>query len=160
MQEGNNSISLRLDRALATPEWVEKFGGLKVHHIADSTSDHHALLVTDSISKRYASEKRFHFEAMWAKNNDCEAVIESSWGMGTDLSTPEGVMENIERCTTDLTTWSSEVYGQILKKIQAKRTVLNSLTRSNRDGVLSYEINSLKREINSLLDDEEFYWGQ
>ena len=28
------------------------------------------------------------------------------------------------------------------------------------DGVLSYEINSLKREINSLLDDEEFYWGQ
>ena len=80
--------------------------------------------------------------------------------MGTDLSTPEGVMENIKRCTTDLRTWSSEVYGQIPKKIQAKRTVLNSLTRSNRDGVLSYEINSLKREINSLLDDEEFYWGQ
>ena len=26
MQEGNNSISLRLDRALATPDWVEKFG--------------------------------------------------------------------------------------------------------------------------------------
>ena len=78
MQEGNNSISLRLDRAFATSEWVEKFGGLKVHHIADSTLDHHALLVTDSISKRYASEKHFHFEAMWAKNNDCKAVIDSS----------------------------------------------------------------------------------
>ena len=96
MQEGDNSISLRLDRAFATPEWVEKFGGLKVHHIADSTSDHLALLVMDSISKRYASEKRFHFEAMWAKNKDCKAVIESSWGMGTNLTTLEGVMENIK----------------------------------------------------------------
>ena len=96
MQEGDNSISLRLDRAFTTSEWVEKFGSLKVHHIADSTSDHLALLVMDSISKRYASEKRFHFEAMWVKNKDCKAVIESSWGMGTNLTTLEGVMENIK----------------------------------------------------------------
>ena len=69
-------------------------------------------------------------------------------------------MENIKRCAADLKTWSSEVYGQIPKKIQAKRTALNNLTRGNKDGVLSNEINSLKREINTLLDDEELYWGQ
>ena len=96
-----------IDRALATPDWVEKFGNLKVFHIADSTSDHHALLVTDSLSNRYSREKCFHFEAMWAKNNDCKAVIESSWGMGIDLNTPEGIVENIKRCAADLRTWSS-----------------------------------------------------
>lgn len=80
--------------------------------------------------------------------------------MGIDLSTPKGIMENIKRCAGDLKTGSSEVYGQIPKKIQAKRTALNNLTRSNKDGVLSNEINSLKREINTLLDDEELYWGQ
>ena len=104
MQEGNNSISLRLDRAFATPEWVEMFGGLKVHHIADSISDHHALLVTDSITKRYANKKHFHLEAMCTKNNDCKAIIESSWGMEIYLSTPEGVMENLKRCVVDLKT--------------------------------------------------------
>ena len=52
------------------------------------------------------------------------------------------------------------MYGQIPKKIQEKRTALNNLTRCNKDGVLSNEINSLKREINTLLDDEELYWGQ
>ena len=159
MQEGNNCISLRLDRALATPDWVEKFGNLKVFHIADSTSDHHALLVTESLSNRYSREKRFHFEAMWAKNNDCKAVIESSWGMGFDLNTPEGIVENIKRCAADLRTWSSQVYGQISKKIQDKRNALNNLTRYNKDGVFSNEINCLKREINILLDDEELYWG-
>ena len=50
--------------------------------------------------------------------------------------------------------------GKSQKKIQEKRTVLNSLSWSNKDGVLSNEINSLKREINNLLDDEELYWGQ
>ena len=52
------------------------------------------------------------------------------------------------------------MYGQIPKKIQAKRTALNNLIRCNKDGVLSNEINSLKRKINTLLDDEELYWGQ
>ncbi|KAL4603668.1 hypothetical protein ACB092_10G140800 [Castanea dentata] len=59
MQEGNDCISLRLDRALANQEWVDRFRSLKVHHVADSTSDHHALLISDSTSKRYAKEKRF-----------------------------------------------------------------------------------------------------
>jgi len=107
MQEGNNSISLRLDRAFATPEWVEMLRGLKVHHIANSTSDHHALLVTVSITKCFANAKHFHLEAMCMKNNDCKAIIESSGGMETDLSTSKGVMENLKRCAADLMTWSS-----------------------------------------------------
>ena len=48
MQEGENGICLRLDRALATPEWLARFERMKVYHLVDSTSDHCALLVTDS----------------------------------------------------------------------------------------------------------------
>lgn len=48
MQEGENIIQLRLDRALATPEWIEKFDGMRVYHLVDSTSDHCALLLTVS----------------------------------------------------------------------------------------------------------------
>ena len=48
MQDGENSICLRLDRALATSEWSARFGGMKVYHLVDSTLDHCALLVTDS----------------------------------------------------------------------------------------------------------------
>ena len=48
MQEGENIIQLRLDRALATPEWIEKFDGMRVYHLVDSTSDHCTLLLTVS----------------------------------------------------------------------------------------------------------------
>ena len=47
--------------------------------------------------------------------------------------------------------------GKSRKRIQAKRTVLNNLSQSNKDDVLSNEINNLKKEINNLLDYEELY---
>ena len=47
MQEGENRICLRLDRALATPEWLARFERMKVYHLVDSTLDHYALLVTN-----------------------------------------------------------------------------------------------------------------
>ena len=80
--------------------------------------------------------------------------------MDIDLSTPEGVMANLSRCATELSKWSFSVFRQIPKKIQAKRNELNSLTLQDKDGALITEINSLRREINYLLDDEEIYWGQ
>ena len=77
--------------------------------------------------------------------------------MNLDLSTPEGVMANLCSCAAELSKWSSNVFGQIPKKIQAKRNELNSLTLQDKDGALSSEINCLRREINDLLDDEEIY---
>ncbi|XP_075665701.1 uncharacterized protein LOC142635432 [Castanea sativa] len=97
---------------------------------------------------------------MWVKNAECKYIIENSWGVDFDLGTPEGVMANLSRCATELLKWSSNVFGQIPKKIQAKRNELNSLTLQDKDGALSTEINSLRKEVNDLLDDEEIYWGQ
>ena len=133
---------------------------MKVHHLPDSTSDHSALLVSASVIQIQTQAKRFHFEAMWKKNTECKSIIENSWGMDIDLNTPEGVMANLSRCATELSKWSSSVFRQIPKKIQAKRNELNSLTLQDKDGALITEINSLRREINYLLDDEEIYWGQ
>ena len=48
MKEGSNRISLYLDRAFANSEWLELFQEPIVHHLADSTSDHCLLAITDS----------------------------------------------------------------------------------------------------------------
>ena len=160
MQERENIKYLRLDRAFATTEWIGKFGGMKALHIVDSTSDHCALVISNSTSKHHSQEKRFHFEALWTKNADYKAIIEASWRMRVDLSTLEGIMENLKSCAAELTKWSSEVYGQIPKRIQAKRNTLNCLTNQDKEGDMSTEINSLRKEINELLDDEEICWGQ
>ena len=48
MQEGDNRLLLRLDRALATSGWIDHYKNVKVHHLVESTSDHCALLLTDA----------------------------------------------------------------------------------------------------------------
>lgn len=40
MQEGDNRVYLRLDRAFATDEWINLFKGIKVLCLVDSTFDH------------------------------------------------------------------------------------------------------------------------
>ena len=42
-------IYLRLDRALATLEWVDQYGNMRVHHLVDSVFDHCTLLVTNLV---------------------------------------------------------------------------------------------------------------
>ena len=160
MQEGESRICLRLDRALATLEWSARFERMKVYHLVDSTSDHYALLVTDSRARHRPRVRRFHFEAHWVKREDCKSIIEASWGFGVDLSTPKGIAENLRICAADLSRWNSAVYGQIPKKIHDKRNRLNALAMHEKDEDLSLEINRLRGELNDLLDDEEMYWGQ
>ena len=128
MQGGENRIQLRQDRALVNTEWIGNFEGVRVYHLVDSTSDHCALLLIDSPPQRASNAKRFHFEALWTKNEECRSIIESSWWIGVDLSTPEGITENLKRCASELSSWSSLVYGHIPKKIQSKRNALSALT--------------------------------
>ena len=160
MQEGESRICLRLDRALATLEWLARFERMKVYHLVDSTLDHCALLVTDSRARHQPRVRHFHFEAHWVKREDCKNIIEASWGFGVDLSTPEGIAKNLRICAADLSRWNLAVYGQIPKKIHDKRNRLNALAMHEKDEDLSLEINRLRGELNDLLDDEEMYWGQ
>ena len=64
MKEGNQRISLRLDRAFATPEWLELFGNPKVHHLAESTSNHYILAISDPSPQSHRGKHKFNFEAM------------------------------------------------------------------------------------------------
>ena len=68
-----------------------------------------------------------------------------------DLSTPEGIMENLKRCASDLSSWSSSVYGHFPKKIQSKRNALSALTQQDKNGELSAEIRNLRRELNGAV---------
>ena len=49
MQERDDRVYLRLDRALATTDWIDHYREIRVYHLVDSTSDDYALLVTDTL---------------------------------------------------------------------------------------------------------------
>lgn len=76
MQEREDRVYLRLDRALATQNWIDNYREVRVHHIVDSTSDHFTLLISDSFAPQPPRKRQFHFEAMWTKKKKCRDIIE------------------------------------------------------------------------------------
>ena len=75
LQEGSNRVYLRLDRAFANSNWLNLFGDVRVHHQIESTSDHCFLKISDSSFSPPSRKRRFHFEALWAKREDCHEII-------------------------------------------------------------------------------------
>ena len=160
MKEELDRISLHLDRAFATSNWLEYFKSPKVHNLVESTSNHYILIITDSPPPTHKSKGRFHFEAMWVKREDCCEVINAAWDSGALSIMPEGVASNLIRCADALAIWNQNVVGNISKQIQEKRRSLNSLTMDDQHGSRGADINHLRKEINDLLDSKETIWRQ
>ena len=78
MQEGDNKVYLRLDRALATQSWTDNYKEARVHHIVDSTSDHFASLISDFTAYQLPRRRRFHFEVIWMKKEECRDIIKAT----------------------------------------------------------------------------------
>ena len=66
-QEGDNIVYLRLDRAIATLDWLEHFPNVRVQHLEDTTSEDCPLLLANSNTFQKGGKRRFFFEAIWAK---------------------------------------------------------------------------------------------
>ena len=148
MQEGDNRFLLRLDRALATCEWIDHYKKVKVHHLVESTSDHCALLLTDAvIIQKLSTKRRFQFEAMWTRRAECKDIIQGAWDGNQDLNSPTRIAARLRCCAENLSKWNKMVFGQIPKKIQEKRENLNSLVNRDRNGNLGVTIINYGRKL-------------
>ena len=95
---------------------------------------------------------------MWIKKEECKEIIKNAWERSLHQGTLEGIATCIQNCATDLARWNKSVFGYVPKQIQSKRKALNVLTLQDRNRSKGKEINSLRREINDLLDCEEILW--
>ncbi|XP_075636728.1 uncharacterized protein LOC142608963 [Castanea sativa] len=101
MQEGVNRMCLRLDRALATQDWINCYKDMRVHHLVESTSDHVALLLSDSLAQE-KPRRRFQFEAMWTRREECRDIIKEAWAGNVRAATPGDIVAGLKRCADDL----------------------------------------------------------
>ena len=75
---GDQRTLICLDRVVANKGWTARFTEAQVHHISMSTSDHCLLVLflrKKTPPKSARKEKRFFFEAMWARDDRCKEVI-------------------------------------------------------------------------------------
>ena len=117
MQEGEDRIYVKLDRALATQNWIDIHKEARVHHIVDSTSNHLGLFVSDSLVPNHPRKCRFHFEAMWVKKKECKDIIEAAWRNSINQNTPSGMVERLNECVAKLNSWNLATFRQVPKLI-------------------------------------------
>ena len=68
--------------------------------------------------------------------------------------------KGLKRCAGNLSRYNKIEFGQIPRQIQKKRKTLSTLVLRDKDGSLGREINTIRKEINDLLDSEEIMWHQ
>ena len=68
----------KLDRAVATMKWIEKFPATKVIHLECGSSDHEPILIRlNGIPK--IRQKPWRFEHMWLEEEGCRETVEEEW---------------------------------------------------------------------------------
>jgi hypothetical protein len=161
-QHGAARVLERLDRCLATAEWLLKFPNNRVTHLHAVFSDHRPLWVELSLSGTAVRprRKRFRFEEMWTLHQGCEDTIRTAWGTRHSGTPMFQVVEKIKASREELKKWSFEQFGSIRAAIDAKTRMLQQEEELRPEVQNVPLIQKLGRELADLHSKEETMWRQ
>ena len=74
-QEGIKNVKARLDRAVATPCWNNRFQNAYVEHICSTRSDHLPVLLCFGKKLEYRRKKEFRYEALWEREETLQSML-------------------------------------------------------------------------------------
>jgi hypothetical protein len=156
-----NTTRVRLDRGVATLEWLHKFLATLVEPLDVTNSDHKCLRL-EFEPRNLASHPRkpFRFEEIWTSDVGCEATIQEAWDKNRDGTSMFQVVNKLKDCKKGLGKWSRRHFGNVTRQLFEKRQQLKEAEVSALQGGSMDRLKSLKYEVNFLLEKEERMWRQ
>ena len=122
--DDRHSIQERLDRGLATDNWVSKFLGSRVHHLHYDSSGHSPLLINLLGLDSLPLKKTFRFEEMWLSDSRCGETVEVAQGSMENRYGVREIMMKIEKCGKELSWWNQNCFGNVHKELEKKKHLL------------------------------------
>ena len=152
----------RLDRSLATTEWLLRFLSCRVHHIPTVFSDHCLLWMElhPSMRTQRPRRKNFRFEEMWTMDPRCEDTVQQAWLVNFSGSPMFQVSEKIKTSRNSLHSWSKQHFRSVRSSIEVKTKQLKDEEAVAPTAQNVPNINSLRQELYSLHTKEEKMWKQ
>ena len=159
---GYQNTWIRLDRGVATIDWILRFPTSRIHHLDAFHSDHKPIiLISDSEDKRFYRKGRpFRFEAMWLKDKTCEEVIKEPWSGCLGLAPLRMVPIKLTTCQDNLLRWNREVFGHVRLTLAKKLKELTKAEEADLYRSNPAHIYQLRDEIQVLKNREEAMWQQ
>jgi hypothetical protein len=100
---------VRLDRAVADPDWRNLFSDAKVQHVVSSCLDHYPLLIElhkDNWEKR--GPRVFRYEVMWERMDSLSDEIKKEWCKLSDRGSLANFVHVLENMQSALRRWSKQ----------------------------------------------------
>ncbi|KAK2422548.1 hypothetical protein QL285_033075 [Trifolium repens] len=157
-REGEENIQCRLDRALATQSFMNRFSPTRVIHLPRYGSDHAALLVVLEAQHYSRRKKRVHlfrFEESWTKDTRCVDEVRRQWtNSRPHVEAKLGAMSALDKFFEEYRT------GTIRKEITKieKELKEDNMWNESDVGILNYK--EKERQLADLLQAEETVWRQ
>lgn len=129
------------------------FPSAEIKVLEVSTSDHLPLFL--ELNRRdYAPRvKRFKFENVWIREDECGRVVRDSWSQVEDRN----IIEKVEYCCLKLEEWGGGKVKEMRIKIQQCRKEMRKF-RSRRDNYGVFKYNEARDDYLKLLEKQEVYW--
>jgi hypothetical protein len=132
-------------------------------YITNLSLDHMGLLVLSNPPQAASfgyRKKLFRFDHTWVRELGCEDTIKMAWSYPVSGTPMFRVAQKIKNCRMHLLQWNQ---GQIHinpRLIEEKKNRLAQLESSPMNEYSSSEVNTLRREVNILIEKEEIFWRQ
>lgn len=153
-----HTIQERLDYALVNDSWRGFWPVMRVNHLTRFKSDHNPILVRCCTHHRHTMRwtHMFRFDEVWLQNGDeCGEVVAETWSASAD-----GLQQKLAEVGVALGSWGMEKFGNIPKKVEETRVILQDLQRRDHTSQVGDQIQRAEAELDSLLEQEEIMWSQ
>ncbi|XP_038708495.1 uncharacterized protein LOC120003549 [Tripterygium wilfordii] len=153
-----NNVRVRLDRAVANPEWRLLFPQCNVQVSTFAKSDHNPLVI--SLVQRTSvpvgrRKGKFKFEEYWTTHPDCKELIKEAWSQGNPH-----LPRKLQDLCSQLHDWSRTTFKLGDHKLaHLHKELLRTQVDVNNGDLVSKEW-ELKQEINNLMMQEEMKWSE
>lgn len=156
MQQGDANIKVRLDRGLATADFLDLFHSVKVWHVQTTESDHCCLVLECSQGGRGRRRRKgFRYENMWRRDPSYNTMVVTAWNCSGSPTS-----ENLGNVSSSLSTWAQTTFGSVRKELQRLRTELENVRRNSLHSGPSVREKQLMSRMSELLSREEIMMKQ
>jgi hypothetical protein len=125
---------VRLDRAVANPEWRDLYADSQVQHLVSLVSDHcPVLLKIDKEERVMPRSPRRQYEIFWEHAPELSERIANAWREAGGKKDLGDIMKGLDSVMTTLKEWSKKKFGNVLTELNKARRHLELLLANKVD---------------------------
>jgi hypothetical protein len=158
-RQGLNVIKERLDRGLASRDWLHLFPNALVQHLPAAASDHNPIFV--NTEGTYSTlPKPFRFESFWIRDPSSFSVIANAWDSHVWGSDALVLKQKLQATKSALKDWNVNHFGKIQSNIKSILSALDSSQKETPSPQAHAKEEALQLALQEELRREEILWKQ